>query len=468
MAQPLLVKRLNWVSVAWQVVFWFVALGGLAKLLDNCHQDVAGDGGQPVAFGFAEMSGASSAQCTAQYSWYFWILFFQLICTAVGAWAVRLNTQPAAPDQQDAADGTPAAAPAAPGPLSPHNKAFVNKICSRMYTHVTCGWSIVAYDACYHAVLTDGANAGGWHAAYNCVIAGASMTLLANFVFLATFDVEGVDTEGVEQQQEQQQASPRHSYMTNMKSTAGGYEQHMVSVHAIAEAEAAHQQSGSYPPASHHQPAHGNPLYYAKNGDGGYEDERQGYYDEEMAGQQAMQMHTQARSARGSMQQQAPAPQQQQQQAPVPQQQQQARPVSPRDGPGGPGARQPSRTKAAPVDLRPSAPEPVDRPSRDSTNADRLSRDVNGARPRSPARAGARVPRALSGTGGGIGSSRTSLTGPPQQGPPMNEDRIRGAVDFLTHPSVRAMTDLAAKRKFLEPKGLTPVELEEAMRRAGC
>jgi len=49
----------------------------------------------------------------------------------------------------------------------------------------------------------------------------------------------------------------------------------------------------------------------------------------------------------------------------------------------------------------------------------------------------------------------------------MREDSVLNAVAFLTHESVKNSSDASAKRGFLEGKGLTRDEIDEAFRRAG-
>ena len=53
---------------------------------------------------------------------------------------------------------------------------------------------------------------------------------------------------------------------------------------------------------------------------------------------------------------------------------------------------------------------------------------------------------------------------PPMQSVPLREDQITNAISFLTHPKVSA-SPIATKRSFLERKGLTAEEIEEAFRR---
>ena len=93
-------------------------------------------------------------------------------------------------------------------------------------------------------------------------------------------------------------------------------------------------------------------------------------------------------------------------------------------------------------------------------------------------------------------TSSTSLPGSPEGGPPalptsalaLREDQVANAVAFLTHPKVRAGAALQAlqrylaqpssviavqvqgssqpaKRSFLEGKGLTAAEIQEALNR---
>ena len=53
---------------------------------------------------------------------------------------------------------------------------------------------------------------------------------------------------------------------------------------------------------------------------------------------------------------------------------------------------------------------------------------------------------------------------PSVQSVPFREDQITNAISFLTHPKVSA-SPIATKRSFLERKGLTAEEIEEAFRR---
>ena len=53
---------------------------------------------------------------------------------------------------------------------------------------------------------------------------------------------------------------------------------------------------------------------------------------------------------------------------------------------------------------------------------------------------------------------------PSVQSVPLREDQITNAISFLTHPKVSA-SPIATKRSFLERKGLTAEEIEEAFRR---
>ena len=53
---------------------------------------------------------------------------------------------------------------------------------------------------------------------------------------------------------------------------------------------------------------------------------------------------------------------------------------------------------------------------------------------------------------------------PSVQSVPLREDQITNAISFLTHPKVSA-SPIATKRSFLERKGLTTEEIEEAFRR---
>ncbi|KAG2490990.1 hypothetical protein HYH03_010662 [Edaphochlamys debaryana] len=47
----------------------------------------------------------------------------------------------------------------------------------------------------------------------------------------------------------------------------------------------------------------------------------------------------------------------------------------------------------------------------------------------------------------------------------LREDQVQNAVGFLSHPQVRSSTNVASKRSFLERKGLTAAEIDEAFRR---
>lgn len=47
---------------------------------------------------------------------------------------------------------------------------------------------------------------------------------------------------------------------------------------------------------------------------------------------------------------------------------------------------------------------------------------------------------------------------------PMREDQIQNAVNFLQHPKVRG-SPVVHRRSFLEKKGLTKEEIDEAFRR---
>ncbi|GIL83340.1 hypothetical protein Vretifemale_12166 [Volvox reticuliferus] len=53
----------------------------------------------------------------------------------------------------------------------------------------------------------------------------------------------------------------------------------------------------------------------------------------------------------------------------------------------------------------------------------------------------------------------------PLAAPVIREDQIQNAVGFLSHPQVRSSTNTASKRSFLERKGLTAAEIDEAFRR---
>ncbi|GLI59827.1 hypothetical protein VaNZ11_001813 [Volvox africanus] len=53
----------------------------------------------------------------------------------------------------------------------------------------------------------------------------------------------------------------------------------------------------------------------------------------------------------------------------------------------------------------------------------------------------------------------------PVAAPAIREDQIQNAVGFLSHPQVRSSTNTASKRSFLERKGLTAAEIDEAFRR---
>lgn len=47
---------------------------------------------------------------------------------------------------------------------------------------------------------------------------------------------------------------------------------------------------------------------------------------------------------------------------------------------------------------------------------------------------------------------------------PIREDQVANAVNFLSHPKVRS-SPIVHRRTFLERKGLTPEEIDEAFRR---
>ena len=66
------------------------------------------------------------------------------------------------------------------------------------------------------------------------------------------------------------------------------------------------------------------------------------------------------------------------------------------------------------------------------------------------------------GSAGGA-SPAAAAASPPAQ--PLREDQIANAVQFLTHPKVTS-SPAATKRSFLERKGLTAAEIDEAFARA--
>uniref|UniRef100_A0A0A9CTW2 Peroxisomal membrane protein PEX14 n=2 Tax=Arundo donax TaxID=35708 RepID=A0A0A9CTW2_ARUDO len=63
--------------------------------------------------------------------------------------------------------------------------------------------------------------------------------------------------------------------------------------------------------------------------------------------------------------------------------------------------------------------------------------------------------------GEGAGSEKLVFEAPPQ---PMREDYVQNAVKFLSHPKVRG-SPVVYRRSFLEKKGLTTQEIDEAFRR---
>jgi hypothetical protein len=61
----------------------------------------------------------------------------------------------------------------------------------------------------------------------------------------------------------------------------------------------------------------------------------------------------------------------------------------------------------------------------------------------------------------GAGAEKLVFEAPPQ---PMREDYVENAVKFLSHPKVRG-SPVVYRRSFLEKKGLTTQEIDEAFRR---
>ena len=66
--------------------------------------------------------------------------------------------------------------------------------------------------------------------------------------------------------------------------------------------------------------------------------------------------------------------------------------------------------------------------------------------------------------GSGGSASPAPVVAPPLA-QPLREDQIANAVQFLTHPKVTS-SPAATKRSFLERKGLTAAEIDEAFARA--
>jgi hypothetical protein len=61
----------------------------------------------------------------------------------------------------------------------------------------------------------------------------------------------------------------------------------------------------------------------------------------------------------------------------------------------------------------------------------------------------------------GAGAEKLVFEAPPQ---PMREDYVQNAVKFLSHPKVKG-SPVVYRRSFLEKKGLTTQEIDEAFRR---
>mmetsp|Transcript_18884 Transcript_18884/g.40682 ORF Transcript_18884/g.40682 Transcript_18884/m.40682 type:complete len:582 (+) Transcript_18884:92-1837(+) len=66
--------------------------------------------------------------------------------------------------------------------------------------------------------------------------------------------------------------------------------------------------------------------------------------------------------------------------------------------------------------------------------------------------------------GNGINALNNNASSLDQAAAPLREEQIQNAVAFLTHPRVKG-SPAATKRSFLEKKGLTTAEIEEAFRR---
>ncbi|GFR48938.1 hypothetical protein Agub_g10945 [Astrephomene gubernaculifera] len=62
-------------------------------------------------------------------------------------------------------------------------------------------------------------------------------------------------------------------------------------------------------------------------------------------------------------------------------------------------------------------------------------------------------------------SAPTAVAPETVAAPALREDQVQNAVGFLSHPQVRGSTNTASKRSFLERKGLTAAEIDEAFRR---
>jgi peroxin-14/E3 ubiquitin-protein ligase SIS3 len=62
---------------------------------------------------------------------------------------------------------------------------------------------------------------------------------------------------------------------------------------------------------------------------------------------------------------------------------------------------------------------------------------------------------------GGDGEKASAFDAPPQ---PVREDYVQNAVKFLSHPKVRGSA-VVYRRSFLQNKGLTSDEIDEAFRR---
>lgn len=62
-------------------------------------------------------------------------------------------------------------------------------------------------------------------------------------------------------------------------------------------------------------------------------------------------------------------------------------------------------------------------------------------------------------------ASTTSFSAAPESVLPLRDDQVAQAVSFLTHPKVIGSSP-AQKRSFLEGKGLTAAEIQEAFNRA--
>jgi hypothetical protein len=65
---------------------------------------------------------------------------------------------------------------------------------------------------------------------------------------------------------------------------------------------------------------------------------------------------------------------------------------------------------------------------------------------------------------GGDGEKSLAFDAPPPQPQPVREDYVQNAVKFLSHPKVRGSA-VVYRRSFLQNKGLTSDEIDEAFRR---